>query len=162
MEAIQRDGHQTQDRDEGQRDDHAAEEQTASGRSLGSTADCNGWRYAQAAHQKVGRSQGDYQAHGGLLEGLTGPERQNNQRVAEAAEDSSERLQRQVGHFVDVHSFTSTSFPPKSRSLYALDYSIFRLPRSYETLRKFEAVQQFFFQCTTVVSVLKWLPFGCA
>lgn len=110
-EAIQCDSQQTQNRDEGQRDDHAAEKQTAVDRSTGSTVHCHGRRYGHAANQKVGYSQGDDQAQGGLLEGLRGPKRQNDKHVAEAAQDSSEHLQGRVDHFTDVHSFTSTFFP---------------------------------------------------
>lgn len=168
-EAIQRDSHQTQNWDEGQRDDYAAEKQTAVDSSLGYTVHHHGRGYGHTANQKVGHSQGDDQAQGGLLDGLRGPKRQDNQHVSKAAEDSSDDLQSRVGRFIDVHSFTLTFSPDREQASVCTGLFFFCcLSRSYETLRKYEAVRQVVFFFLHVLWFLctggfrGWFPFQCA
>lgn len=163
-EAIQCDSHQTQNWDEGQRDDHAAEKQTAVDRSLGSTVHCHGRRDGHAANQKVGHSQGDNQAQGGLLEGLRGPKRQNDKHVAEAAEDSSEHLQGRVDHFADFHSFTSTFSPDREQEPVRTGLFYLLLMSVLWNAEEVSGSETgcFFFFFMHVVSLLEWFPFGCA
>lgn len=161
-EAIQCDSHQTQNWDEGQRDDHAAEKQTAVDRSLGSTVHCHGRRDGHAANQKVGRSQGDDQAQGGLLEGLRGPKSQNDKHVAEAAEDSSEHLQGRVDHFADVHSFPSTFSPDREQEPVRTGLFMYGLVKCWGSIRQWDRLGFVFFHAcgflARVVSVWMCWP----
>lgn len=162
-EAIQCDRHQTQDWDQGQHDEHAAQKQTARGRNLGSTVHHHCCWYGHAANQEVGRSQGDDQAQGGLLEGLGRPKRQDNQRVPKAAQDGGEDLQGGVGRLIVVHFVPLTDreqgWSKRLHALGVLVVAYLGFAKRWGSVTQWGRLRFFSCMCCGVF-LHGWFPFG--
>jgi len=102
-EAVHCDSRETQNWDEAQQDDHTADEETAVEWSLHSPVHHHGQRYDPTADHEVGHSQTDDEAVGGLVNALTGPQRQHNQRITQTAANGDEHLQQRVDHLFHIH-----------------------------------------------------------